>query len=95
MADQSDETPNPLVIEAFKPVIDAAIEFALLDDARRDGLDYPVVPTPISTTGRSCRVPRPSCSLTTRRLASARKRKCLRTVGRLLHCPRSSRAWPT
>ncbi len=40
MADQSHETPNPLVIEAFKPVIDAALEFALLDDARRDGLDY-------------------------------------------------------
>ena len=40
MVDPSQETPNPLVIEAFKPVIDAALEFALLDDARRDGLDY-------------------------------------------------------
>jgi hypothetical protein len=46
MADQSDEAPNPLVIEAFKPVIDAAIEFALLDDARRDGLDYLGSPNP-------------------------------------------------
>ena len=46
MADLPDETPNPLVIEAFKPVIDAAIEFALLDDARRDGLDYLGSPNP-------------------------------------------------
>ena len=40
------ETPNPLVIEAFKPVIDAALDFALLDDARRDGLDYLGSPNP-------------------------------------------------
>jgi hypothetical protein len=40
IADYADETPNPLVIEAFKPVIDAVLRFALLDDARRDGLDY-------------------------------------------------------
>jgi hypothetical protein len=46
MTDQPDETPNPLVIEAFKPVIDAALEFALLDDARRDGLDYLGGPNP-------------------------------------------------
>jgi hypothetical protein len=46
MAGHSDETPNPLVIEAFKPVIDAALEFALLDDARRDGLDYLGSPNP-------------------------------------------------
>ena len=46
MADQSHETPNPLVIDAFKPVIDAALEFALLDDARRDGLDYLGSPNP-------------------------------------------------
>lgn len=46
MADQSHETPNPLVIEAFKPVIDAALEFALLDDARRDGCDYLGGPDP-------------------------------------------------
>ena len=46
MAEQSHETPNPLVIEAFKPVIDAALEFALLDDARRDGLDYLGSPNP-------------------------------------------------
>ena len=46
MADESQEPPNPLVIEAFKPVIDAALEFALLDDARRDGLDYLGRPNP-------------------------------------------------
>jgi hypothetical protein len=40
IADQADETPNPLVIDAFKPVIDAVLRFALVDDARRDGLDY-------------------------------------------------------
>jgi hypothetical protein len=46
VAGQSHETPNPLVIEAFKPVIDAALTFALLDDARRDGLDYLGSPNP-------------------------------------------------
>jgi hypothetical protein len=40
IADQAGEAPNPLVIEAFKPVIDAVLRFALVDDARRDGLDY-------------------------------------------------------
>ena len=46
MPGQPHETPNPLVIEAFKPVIDAGLTFALLDDARRDGLDSLGSPNP-------------------------------------------------
>ena len=31
---------NPLVVDSFKPVLDAAMEFALVDDARHDGLHH-------------------------------------------------------
>jgi hypothetical protein len=38
--------PNPLVVDAFKPVLDAVMEFALDDDARRDGEHYLGGPNP-------------------------------------------------
>ncbi len=37
---------NPLVVDAFKPVLDAAMEFALVDDAHRDGLHHLGGPNP-------------------------------------------------
>ena len=41
-----DIAPNPLVVDAFKPVLDAALEFALVDDARHDGEHYLGGPNP-------------------------------------------------
>jgi hypothetical protein len=94
MADQSHETPNPLVVEAFKPVIGAALEFALLDDARRDGLTTSAVPIQKSTSERSSRALTLCCWLVMWKIASARNRTGMRKCARLLRFPRSRPVWP-